>query len=866
MKEGSKAPLPPKFAICNNWAVMALPQHILDMKPTWAEFSCTALAQIAVKYDITGKTKTSEKKRLRSHGLIFVNAQPAAQMFPRSLGKDEYFVVFANMETGEITIEKRTRLLVRCKVTNAISAHYRCSLVQYQNVPTNNEAFFGPGVDEIILDNFEDDGKESTIIAEAALPFQRPGFVPTGSTIIGFLGKSTSPELDPKVMAAAAAGAAGAAAGGQAREVLVVKRSSDCMDHRSREAELAAFPDLHSNGLGTVYDEDRRVKVSAKAGRQHLSMLSNRMFAQHPLWLIVNFDHMNKDNGQGYLSARLQRDPSLATTGYKVTQAELTELLQYQHGVRRAAQTGGAPPVLPANLQNAQRVISNIRAVESTLHGSEEERESFRRIMYAYVFQIGEPHFMLTVTPNDAANGMVATISKGGGKSDDPIAHFELNDDETKAKRQLIQELASKDPVACAIYFDEILTHILVNILGIDHKAHTAQPGLFGKVGWIGGGIENQGSQLLHAHLCIYIDEWPAWLVSKTNGSGNPEDSPMSTFSSLPEVVVEPDEDLPNVDAEDSNSEHSTSTVESESTFNRTSGSESDANPWDVGNSSSASSDDENEYADVHSLSDSESSAHSGDGGGELKPSIQNAAHKFTKEEIISLTEYVTTVDYPLLNLFYQPTENNPIAILCPCCGQGTLKAEQLTIFHKTDQVKNAPYVASCEACKKEFTSSALHEQCVNVVTGIVNDMASTDTEGFKPDHEAELYILSGATSFPIPDVASPLLPPARSIVQGVCVQRCGFADLETKEGTVIMADIAMINYLKDVTRLSVALFGVSEHKYNFCTSYVLCLFLFLLHPPFPHPLLRCPCQRNAHAFVFQKRQSGRDESCRMSI
>lgn len=284
------------------------------------------------------------------------------------------------------------------------------------------------------------------------------------------------------------------------------------MNHRSRDAELAAFPDLHSNGLGNVYDDKRKVSVSPSAARQHLARLSNRMFAQHETWLMVNFDHMNKDNGQGYLSARLRRDPSLATSSYHVTEGELKELLEHQKEVKRCAQSGSSMPVFPDNLQNAQRVISNIRAVEATLHGSEEERESFRRTMYAFVFQIGAPHFMLTVTPNDSANGIVATLSKGGGYPDDPIAHFELNDAETVKKRHLIQELASKDPVACAIYFDEILTHIFVNILGFNAETYTAQPGLFGKIGWIGGGIENQGSQLLHAHLCIYVEEWPSWL------------------------------------------------------------------------------------------------------------------------------------------------------------------------------------------------------------------------------------------------------------------------------------------------------------------------------------------------------------------
>jgi len=311
---------------------------------------------------------------------------------------------------------------------------------------------------------------------------------------LDFLGKVALPQTDhPEVP--------DGGGGGESPAVLVVRRSSDCMNHRSREAELAAFPDLYSNGVGTVYDDKRKVKVSPAAGRQHLCRLSNRMFAQHKIWAMVHFDNMNKENGQGYLSARLRRDPSLATSAYHVTKEELAQLLEYQQSVKRSAQSGGHVPEFPSNLQNAQRVISNIRTVESTLHGSEEEREGFRRTMYAFVFQMGSPHFMMTVTPNDSANGMVVTISKGGGKPEDPIAHFDLDDEEIVKKRRFIEENTGKDPVACAQYFDEILTFIIVNILGFDAEAHTAQPGLFGTVGYIGGGIENQGSHLLHAHL-----------------------------------------------------------------------------------------------------------------------------------------------------------------------------------------------------------------------------------------------------------------------------------------------------------------------------------------------------------------------------
>ena len=74
------------------------------------------------------------------------------------------------------------------------------------------------------------------------------------------------------------------------------------MNCRIREYELAAFPDIHSNGLGTVYDSKRIVKVGAKEGRRHLSSLALRTFAQHPIWGLVNIDKTNKEIGQGLMN------------------------------------------------------------------------------------------------------------------------------------------------------------------------------------------------------------------------------------------------------------------------------------------------------------------------------------------------------------------------------------------------------------------------------------------------------------------------------------------------------------------------------------------------------------------------------------
>ena len=80
-----------------------------------------------------------------------------------------------------------------------------------------------------------------------------------------------------------------------------------------------------------------------------------------------------------------------------------------------------------------------------------------RRAMHAACFQMGPPHFMLTVTPSSRANGLVA---KNSATEEETKEYFQWDLSEIPGVAALaakIQELNSKDPPACAQYFSEIL-------------------------------------------------------------------------------------------------------------------------------------------------------------------------------------------------------------------------------------------------------------------------------------------------------------------------------------------------------------------------------------------------------------------------
>ena len=138
---------PPPLAICNNWAVLPLPEDILQKQPTWAEFSCCALAQVAMLYEVTGR----DKKSLRSHALVFLSHCPAAMALPRHLSVSEYYVVFAKLTDSEIACETKTRLWIRKEVTKMLCSLYRQDIDTYFDIPEDLTFFAENEIEKLFL-------------------------------------------------------------------------------------------------------------------------------------------------------------------------------------------------------------------------------------------------------------------------------------------------------------------------------------------------------------------------------------------------------------------------------------------------------------------------------------------------------------------------------------------------------------------------------------------------------------------------------------------------------------------------------------------------------------------------------------------
>ena len=95
------------MSVCSNFAAIPVPAPIDEMKPTWAELSVTALAQVACRYEVNGR----ERKKALCRSLVFKSESPAATCLPRPLQDSEYFVVFAKFTDDEAALKKRIDIL-----------------------------------------------------------------------------------------------------------------------------------------------------------------------------------------------------------------------------------------------------------------------------------------------------------------------------------------------------------------------------------------------------------------------------------------------------------------------------------------------------------------------------------------------------------------------------------------------------------------------------------------------------------------------------------------------------------------------------------------------------------------------------------
>ncbi|KAF5325600.1 hypothetical protein D9611_000598 [Ephemerocybe angulata] len=162
-------------------------------------------------------------------------------------------------------------------------------------------------------------------------------------------------------------------------------------------------------------------------------------------------------------------------------------------------------PTEPAEL-NIVRIMTSISPITRRIPGSVSQKLKMRNEIRAMISQRGSPTLFVTLNPSDYYHPIVSVLATRGREAQ----HLRALDTLTSGDRS---KLAVKHPVACAVFFDSMITAFINIILRHGKKG----PGIFGQCNAYYGTVETQGRGTLHCHLLIWLEgHLPAEVLADT--------------------------------------------------------------------------------------------------------------------------------------------------------------------------------------------------------------------------------------------------------------------------------------------------------------------------------------------------------------
>ena len=482
----SKSQKPPRFAICNGWAMGLLPHELASI--TLPEIRMCTISPVSALIRVVGVPTSARNRILQSHMIAMYSSQgpPGANLPRREFAAEEYAVIFSGATVHEQAEGKKHYATIRKAMVEKLLTHLVIFIPCYAS--HLNDEQLHELTDHTLDDNCIEAENGSALIDQILKDQDRVGVNNDLHETTTGLFESAADHLQlPNTTARNTA----------TTPTFHVQLSSDPQPV-SEEGFLFAFPTLFPYGQGTPLSP-RKVQVPLAQGLAHLQRLSHRAFAQNHEIIFYTFDVLARQRSQSILTVTMKRHPQVAFNAASLDEATVLKLVEHQTKCQQLARAGKQPPPTPENLQPSQSIFNSIKYANSFSHGSKQEREQMRREIHAYESHFGRPHLMLTMTPDDTGSLNVALRSH----------HVSLSEEQTAAK---IETAACSDPTACAQMFETMSNFFLEEIVRFDQKKKTSKPGggLFGTCKAYYGGIETQGNNRLHWHLIIWLENWPS--------------------------------------------------------------------------------------------------------------------------------------------------------------------------------------------------------------------------------------------------------------------------------------------------------------------------------------------------------------------
>ena len=504
----AKTNKPPKYSIANFNEIGdgAAPQCINDLNNT--ETTLVSPFNLYIKYDVlSGGPQTS----LSNHVMSFENnVSELVDALPRKLNSTED-LKFKVVLCGPFTTDQEASIRSRHEVSrDRIDAGLNFLTGSEDGIPNNTTLFKFkrddqalqevpeiPSVpdDLIVKVDENDDLKKVSKAASSniAEPLKAKEAVSetsekvTGSTFI-----KINPISDDDAL-----------------RTYAIRKSSRLVKDHEDKLFCKNFIKLYAFGRGDP-SEDRPVKLSKKECIARTLMLSSQMHAKDQTFILAAFDILSRDDLLS--SVRLRAELSLSDNQKiaEVSPDMMEILLKYEAACTLASGKGESLPPLPQQLKDddsAKVFARTITATTGAIFATNEQRKIIRDQMQAAKIKHGSVHLMFTIAMNDRDCSIQLYFATASEKK---LLHTsdasELNISPSDRLK-----LTGDNPVAAALYFNEMMKFVEGSFFGIDGKTGLSKKlkGLFGNIQAYMGMVEAQGRGTLHAHVLVWVHGLP---------------------------------------------------------------------------------------------------------------------------------------------------------------------------------------------------------------------------------------------------------------------------------------------------------------------------------------------------------------------
>ena len=241
---------------------------------------------------------------------------------------------------------------------------------------------------------------------------------------------------------------------------------------------LGAYPWLFPYGRGGP-ESQRKVQVGLRAYVRHLLKLADRKFSLDPSLKFHAFNVIQKRDVSYHTSLHVRRrEFDAAATRIDALTAESMDEL-----------TNCVQNKTPITDPNLRTLLDSLNSTGKHINGSPYQKSTYRREIFGLMIREGTPVLWITLSPAVIHSPVFLRIA---GYSVD------LNAIPSHVERA---KLVASDPVAAAMYFNEIVDGFTEFLLGYG----SCDGGIFGHPSAFYGMTEEQGTGTLHNHMLVWL-------------------------------------------------------------------------------------------------------------------------------------------------------------------------------------------------------------------------------------------------------------------------------------------------------------------------------------------------------------------------